>query len=55
MSEPTKLFSVQMPYRVFEKVKGVAKREDLSVNRLMRLAVDEFLERYEMVKPSLEN
>lgn len=55
MGEPSKLFSVQMPYRIFERVKGVAKKEDLSVNRLMRLAVDEFLERYEKVKSSLEN
>lgn len=55
MSEPSKLFSVQMPYRIFERVKIVARRNDLSVNRLVRLAVEEFLEKHETMKPSLKN
>ena len=54
MSEPSKMFSVLMPYRVYEQAKGVAKEKDLSVNRLMRLAIEEFLKRHEKAGVSLE-
>jgi len=46
MTEPSKLFSVQMPYSIFEQVKAVAKNEDLSVNKVIRIAIGSFLKGY---------
>ncbi|MBI5447823.1 MAG: hypothetical protein HY939_03735 [Gammaproteobacteria bacterium] len=43
MSEPCKMFSVVMPYRIFEQLRDVAQQRELSVGRVIRLAVEIFL------------
>ena len=43
MSEPIKMFSVTMPYRTFEQLKGVARFQESSVGGVIRLAIEAFL------------
>lgn len=45
MCEPCKLTSLHMPYRVYEKAKEVAKEKKLSVNKLVRIAIEDYLKR----------
>lgn len=45
MSEPCKLTTIHMPYRLHEKLRFFAKEKELSVNRVIRNAIEEFLKR----------
>lgn len=44
MREPAKLFSVALPYTTFEKIRAVAKAEEISVGKTIRIAIDSFLD-----------
>lgn len=43
MGEPIKMLSVIMPYKTFEQLQTVAKRDEISVGRVVRNAVDSYL------------
>ena len=42
-----KIFSFRMRIRVFEKLKEIARKEERFVGDLVRIAVDEFIEKRE--------
>lgn len=45
MREPCKMFSLVLPYTTFERLQVVAKAQELSVGRTIRMAVETFLEK----------
>jgi len=40
MKEPCKLFSVVLPFEVYEKLKAVSRADEISVGELVRRGVD---------------